>query len=165
MDLQFAAAYCREIDGDRVTFASEWAIDSWQVSHVWCVQDPVGSSRNMEAFLAKAYRRHPYSTCYQGQRPWEQRIDMPDWLTKLVVASATRATLQEAVASALRLSDDAEDPDLGRAFRSCMSTVEIPAHGWILTEVEMPRNPVGGTDIVLFQSGPHYVFLETHRES
>lgn len=165
MKLELAATYCRELGRSMVAFSSEWAIESWQLSYVWCVRDPIGDSRCIEEFLAKIYSRHPFSTFYGGQQPWEQRVTMPLWLAKLGVVPVTKCTLQQAISSAVSLSDGAHDPDVGEDFRSWLNAVEVPVQGWSITEIETPRNPTGATDIVLFQTGLDYVFLETHLES
>lgn len=164
MNLELAATYCRELQ-QKTLVSSEWAIDSWQLSHVWCVQDAVANSGNIEEFLTKSYIRHPYSTNWVGTPPWEERVNMATWLTKLALAPVTQSDLQNVISVALGLADDAENLYLGQAFRSLLSTVEVPKQGWSITEIETPRNPVGSTDIVVFQAGRDYFFLETHLES
>lgn len=165
MNLELAATFFRELQKKTLSVSSEWAIDSWQLSYVWCVQDAVANSSNIEEFLAKSYSRHPYSTNWGGQPLWEDQVNKATWLTKLALAPVTQSTVQNGISAALALADGAEDIDLGRAFSSLLCSVEVPTQGWSITEIEAPRNPVGATDIVVFQTGKDYFFLETHLES
>ena len=165
MHLELAAAFYQELQQNSLTVQSEWAIDGCQLSYIWCVQDAVAHSRSVEEFLAKSYSRHPYSALWVGKPLWEYQVNMSTWLSKLSVAPATQVDLQSAVSAALAVADEAENPDRGQAFRSLLCAVEVPAQGWSITEIDTPRNPVGATDIVVFQAGTDYFFLETHRES
>ena len=54
---------------------------------------------------------------------------MATWLTKLALAPVTQTALQNVISVALGLADDAENLELGQAFRSLLSTVEVPTQG------------------------------------
>ena len=93
-------------------------------------------------------------------------MDVPTWLLSLSVASASADHLKQLVQRALVDLEKSDEPhEEVEEARRLLKSVVIPASGWRLSENFERRNPIGPTEMVLFESAGNYVFVEVHNES
>lgn len=164
MRLRLASAYAREYLEIPVTFAYEQIVDSVQLSYVWCVCDPVSNNRSVEEFLAKIYCHSPPSTYSENELAWDQRVDIPGWLTTMHIGDVTPPELRDIISTALQLLHEASTT-INVRLCALLASLDVNLQGWFLTEQDAVRNPVGASSIVLLQTIADYIFLEVHLES
>ena len=166
MKLELASKYCIELGDEPAKFISNFAVFTWQVSHVWCVRDHVDNSQCVEQFVAKVFRCNPFSSSYVSERDWESRVDLPTWLLSLDVEKVDQNYLSRIISMAradLKLSED--EPEVIKEVLATMNSIKTPLHGWKIKETFDRRCPVGPTEIILFEADSSYFFLEIHNES
>lgn len=166
MDLLSASKFLVQVGADLPTTEVNAVIFTWQMSHIWCVIDSVGNNQSAEHFLAKAFRFNKVSSHHISESPWEERIDISNWILSLNVSIAENRFLTQLLSrAAFDLKESEEPPEEIKFFTETLNSITLPEQGWKIIETIDPRNPVGPTEIGLFVSNGKYILIEVHNES
>lgn len=166
MDLLSASKFLMQVGAELPTTEVNAVIFTWQVSHIRCVIDPVGNNQSVEHFLAKAFRFNKVSSHHISELPWEERIDISNWILSLNVTIAENKFLTQLLSRAASdLKESEESPEEIQFFKEILNSITLPEQGWKVIETIAPRSPAGPTEIGLFVSNGKYILIEVHNES
>lgn len=100
MDLLSASKFLVQMGADLPITEVNAVIFTWQMSHIRCVIDLVENNQNAEHFLVKAFRFNKVSSHHISELPWEERIDISNWILSLDVSIAENRFLTQLLSRA-----------------------------------------------------------------
>ncbi len=166
MDLVSASKFLVQMGANLPTTEVDAVIFTWQMSHIRCVIDPVEDNQSAEHFLAKTFCFNKVSSHHISELPWEERIDISNWILSLnIIVAENRFLTQLLSRAASDLKESEETPEEIQFFTETLNSITLPEQGWKVIETIDPRNPIGPTEIGLFVSNGKYILIEVHNES
>ena len=166
LNLGLASDLCQGRRSLQFALDRQWALSTMQLGYVWLIAHSTANTTCVEQFVAKVFLSNQYSTRYADEMAWEARVDLPEWLRTLDIKSGSINELQRTISTALSdLESSDEEIDMVTSARDFLTCVAIPQTGWVIEETVDRRNPVGLTEMILFESEQNYIFLEVHLES